>query len=342
MLSRFHSSATMALLPIYGAVLMGSPSTLHLSILFFIGVLGYCGGCALNAYADVEVDKFSRIESIGYKNPLVFGLLSKREALGVCLVSLVVIVASALLFFPSILPLLTIGIAIFFGFMYNLFSKKAAGMEIFSSISYATFFLFGAASISANITFPLVILFLVIFAQNMFEFSILGGLKDCDHDLLVGRTTASQMGVRMTNGIIKIPKKFKIYALGLWAFYISLIILWFIVLRTSYSYSHWNTLSEILVAFLLVILTYSTGKLISNPSIQKLRKAIFIQIPLSYCVIIPAILFPVIGAYVILFAIIPIIWFISFSFLLRFLIKPHRSPPQRKRLGDFQIRSVEG
>lgn len=308
-LSRLRAASITAILPIYGALISsGSPTISQLFILLIIGILCHIWGFTLNAYMDIGVDKLSKI---GYRNPLVLGIISRREALWICLISIFTAFTCTAFFFRAFLPLLFLGLSVILGCIYNVFSKKVAGMELFLSASFATFFLFGAVSVSASIPCVVAVFFLVIFIQRMFEDGLMGGLKDCGHDFLVGKTTVSRMGARLIDKTIKTTNKLKAYAYILRGFYTFLVIFWFMVLYSSYGY--WNAYLVILVCILLALLVYSTKELVNNPDVWKFSRATLSHISLSYCCLIPAMLFPFVGVWVILLAIFPVAWFISFD-----------------------------
>jgi len=194
-LIRVHSVPITALLPVYGAICMGETSILLISQLFFIGVLFHCWGFILNDYIDVKIDRLSKGLS---EKPLVKRTLSKREAITASFVCIAIAFTFLFLLgkFPSIL---TFGISVVLGTIYNLYSKRVAGMEVFAAGAFSFLFLFGAVVASHETSLiPLVfIMFSTIFIQQLIENGLFGGLKDCKHDHLMGITTISRLGARI-------------------------------------------------------------------------------------------------------------------------------------------------
>ena len=311
-LSRFYAALTTALLPVYGALSTGmNLGAIQLLVLFLIGLLGHVWGFILNDYADMKVDKLLKIDK-----PLIVGTISKKEAITWSISCVTIAFLLVLIFFRHPLPIAILGISGILGCVYCFFSKRAPGLEIFASLSFSIFCLFGSVVVSLSIPLLSIVIFFFVFVQQLFENGIIGGLKDCGHDSLVGKTTVLNMGAALLAGkMFKIPKKLKIYIYLLRGMHLLALLAWFIVLYLIHGY--FNIFLIILTTFFMIILIHTTRKFVNNPTIKMFSRFILIHIIICYHVVIPIMLYPFIGVYTILLMIIPYIWHASFGQLLK-------------------------
>jgi len=76
----------LAIPPVFGAISVGIYDMNALSILFLVGALSAIYGFALNDYADVELDGL--VKELKNK-PLVKGTISRKNAVAVCLFTMI-------------------------------------------------------------------------------------------------------------------------------------------------------------------------------------------------------------------------------------------------------------
>jgi len=306
--------------PIFGAISLinigAKINLIDIGILFLIGVLINIYGFVLNDYADIEVDRLSKEPK---KRPLVTGVISKKIAIVICVLSVIGVFASIFIFFYKnqlsfFIGLLCIIVAFILVFIYDMYGKKIIGSDFFIAISGALLALFGAYMVSVDGTLSIFTwaIFICEFSQYLFGNAVVGGLKDADHDYLRNvKNIALTSGVKVTEDKkIFIPLSFKIFGMGLrfiFAFGV------FIPFIYGVQYEIW----EILLLTLFVIgLLLSSVKVLSIKTMEgtdKLIKLGGLMGILRYS-LIPIMLLPVIGLfYVFILIISPIVWYIIFT-----------------------------
>lgn len=339
-LSRIYGASIYGLIPVYGVLSTGSEiSILQLLLLFLIGILYYAGAVALNDYAGAkEEDRFSK-----ENKPLVTGAISKKKAMFFYVICTVISFSLLVTFFRHALPLVLFLATIFLWWGYCFLNKKAPGMEILGSLVVSLFILLGASAIVHQIP-PIysmtIALLIFVFTAQLFEFGIIGGLKDCGHDYLTGTTTVLYMGATQVDDKIIIPKKLKVWIGFLESLYIIAISMWFIYLHLFYSY--FNIFLIALTIALIIALIQTTRKFIGEPAVTSLRRFMLNRIVLTYCGVVPIMLYPFVGVWAILLAVIPPIWHASVSLLMRSMYKsavlPPCSPQKSKAFQETLVR----
>ena len=101
-------------------------------LLFIIGLIVNIGGQVHNDIVDFDIDKHSKDLK---ERPLVKGTVSFQTAKVIILLCLFLVFALILYFFPNIIALFTIIISFIFGVLYNLYSKKIPGSDLFLYLS---------------------------------------------------------------------------------------------------------------------------------------------------------------------------------------------------------------
>ena len=311
-LLRLPGLGGLAIPPVFGAISVGIYDFYNLSILFIIGAFAAIFGFVLNDYADVELDKL--IKELHGK-PLVSGVISKKNAVAICIISVI------LTFFFTIFlwkgnkidelkfsAITTLTIAGLLGTIYNLYGKKLIASDFLVALSMSFIFLFGALSFSKPNLLTWII-FLLTFNQTLHMNAIEGGIKDADHDFIMGvKNIALAAGIKVSRNKIFIPLHFKVFGMGIRFFSAFLIFIPFIY---GLKYEIWQIL---LLLILISFVLYLENKLLSMKKFdrRKIRKKISLAAFLRYSVV-PFMLISKIGYIAIFLAFFPIIWYIIFA-----------------------------
>jgi 4-hydroxybenzoate polyprenyltransferase len=302
---------------VIGALTVGVKDLLSLVILFIIGSLSAIYGFILNDYADVDLDRLSK-ELKG--KPLVDGTIGLKTAVFVCF--LCVMLAFFFLFLLwygkpldefKFIALISIILAGVLGSTYDIYGKKFVGSDFLVAISMAFIFLMGATSFGAPVTITWII-FILTFNQILHMNVIENGIKDADHDYLLGvKNIALVSGVKVEGSNLFIPLRFKAFGMGIRLF--SAVLLFTPFLFFGYSYFLWQII--LLTTATFGVLFFSV-RLLSLKTFNRntIRKYIALQSFLRYA-LVPIMLIPLIGILpgVILVSF-PIIWYIIFTPLL--------------------------
>lgn len=219
-LSSAHFIFLTAIVPVTGAIAMGEKNLVLLTVVFCIGLTAHIFGFALNHYKDVEVDRL--IYHIN-RRPLPSGTITKKHALLYILVVFFLGCTLTVVLYGFILLLLYL-FGLFLASLYDLYSKKISGMDLILAAAVTTGVIFGAATVSLQFPILLYILCVLAFLQTLNLNLVAGGIKDADHDYLIkSQHLSTRLGVRVEQGVLYIPRIFKIiaYLLGfLYAFFV--------------------------------------------------------------------------------------------------------------------------
>jgi len=308
---------------VIGALTVGVMDLYSLMILFFIGAVAAMYGFILNDYADVELDKL--IPELKGK-PLVDGTIQRRSAVFICF--FLVLFAFFFLFLLwrgktlddyKFMAMICIFLAGILGSIYDLVGKKLPGSDFFVAISMAFLFLLGALSFGVP-TIITWIIFILTFNQALHMNAVEGGIKDADHDFMMGvNNIALAAGVKVDGDKLHIPLGFKAFGMGIRLCSAFLLFTPFIFFKDQLKY--YESWQPILIAVLAVatfgVLFFSI-KLLSLKSFNRnaIRKYIGIQSFLRYS-LVPIMLIPMIGivpSVILIFF--PIAWYIIFTPLL--------------------------
>ena len=316
-LLRIPGLGGLAIPPVIAALTVGVYDFYNLVILFVIGAFAAIYGFVLNDYADVELDKL--IKELHGK-PLVSGDISKKNAIAI---SVFLILFTFLFIFIlwrgetlddfKFAALICIFLAGILGSFYNLYGKKIVGSDFLVAISVAFVFLFGALSFGEPTIFTWII-FLLTFNNLTHMNAVEGGIKDADHDYMMGvKNIALSSGVKVDGDKIFIPLHFKVFGMGIRSFSAFLLFVPFIFY--GYGYYMWQL---IILAIVTIGAIYFSVKLLSIKTFDRntIRKYIGIQSFLRYS-LVPIMLISVIGTmYSIILIVFPIVWYIGFAPLL--------------------------
>jgi len=194
-----------------------------------------------------------------------------------------------------------------------LYGKKIVGSDFLVALSVAFVFLFGALSFGEPTIFTWII-FILTFNNLLHMNAVEGGIKDADHDYIMGvKNIALESGVKVDGKNVFIPLSFKSFGMGIRFFSAFLIFVPFVFYE--YDYYLWQIV--ILAAAALGVILVS-AKLLSIKTFDRtnIRRYIALQSFLRYS-LVPLLLVRSIGIFpsVLLIAF-PILWYILLAPLL--------------------------
>ena len=217
--------------PVFGALCNKEFGLLHLSILLIIGLLAHVFTFVQNDYYDVEVDRQSKYV---VQRPLIKGGISQSSARIVFLCSMGIAVLLAAVFFFSLYSFLALLGAFFFMSLYNKYSKRLPGMEYVLGGAVLLYGLFGALTVSDEISPLVFIIAFVGLLQWVFSVGVSANLKDVEFDTRLGiRTTPVLFGVHVIGNQLKKPMSFIMYTYGIKLVHLFVLMLSFIFGYTS-------------------------------------------------------------------------------------------------------------
>lgn len=316
-LLRLPGLGGLAIPSVYGAISIGVYDLHLLLLLFIVGAFSAIYGFVLNDYADVELDGL--IEELKGK-PLVKGTISRKNAVAICVLAIMFAFFFTFLIwhgkelnhyrFAAIASLTMAGIL---GSIYNLYGKKILGSDFLVAISMSLVFLYGALAVGQELGLLTWTIFFLVFNQTLHMNAVEGGIKDADHDHLMGvKNIASYAGVKVEEERIHVPPLFKAFGIGIRSFSAFLVFLPFFF---GMKYHYWQ------IALLLLLLLgvfYVEIRLLNLKNFQRaeIRKLIAAAAFLRYSVV-PIMLISLIGIIGgIMLIFLPIVWYVIFTPLL--------------------------
>ncbi len=310
-LLRLPGLGGLAIPPVFGAISVGVYDFYKLAILFLIGCFSAIFGFVLNDYADVELD---RLVKELHGKPLVSGIIKRRDAVAISILCVLFSFFFAFLLlkgemlnelkFAAITSLFLAGIL---GTVYDLYGKKIAGSDFLVALSMSLIFLFGALSFALPTLLTWVI-FMLTFNQTLHMNAVEGGIKDADHDFIMGvKNIALSAGVKVEGENIHIPWHFKSFGMGIRLFSAFLIFIPFIY---GLRYYIWQIA---LLLFLISIVILIEIKLLWLKKFDrgKIRRLIAAAAFTRYS-IVPIMLVSKIEMLAFILVALPIIWYIVF------------------------------
>jgi 4-hydroxybenzoate polyprenyltransferase len=316
-LLRIPGLGALAIPPVIGALTVGVTNIFTLVILFIIGALSAMYGFILNDYADIELDKL--VKDLHGK-PLVSGDISSKTAIIICaFLSFLAFFFMFFLFRGKILDeyrfsaLLCLILAGILGSIYDIYGTKIPGSDFLVALSMSFIFLLGALAVGVPniITW---IIFILTFNQTLHMNAVEGGIKDADHDHIMGvKNIALGSGVNVKDGWIFIPLRFKIFGMGIRLFSACLLFIPFVFY--GYNYEIWQL--AILAVATFGVLFFSVKLLtIKTFKRSKIQKYIGIQSFLRYS-LVPIMLISIIGLVPsVILIVFPILWYILLTPLI--------------------------
>jgi len=252
----------LGLTPVFGAICNGEFRFLNLSVLFIIGLLSHVFTFVQNDYYDMEIDKKSKYV---IDRPLASGEISKKNVFIIILFSFIISMVLAVLFFFTIPSFFVLLLSFFLMTLYNKYSKKISGMEYVIGTGVFTYGIFGALTVSTNISTLAVIISLVGFMQWLFSVGISANLKDVEYDSKLGiKTTPIIFGVKVADNKLEKPLSFRSYAYSIKMTHIMIASLPFLLGYTSIVVFN-LPIPFMLFLILLIVLLYTTFGVLSAP-----------------------------------------------------------------------------
>jgi 4-hydroxybenzoate polyprenyltransferase len=272
-LARSFNAVLTGVSPVMGAIAMEQYDLLTLFLLFIAGFLGHTYGFVLNDVIDYKIDKTSKEIS---DRPLISGTIPLKKAWIFAFASMIIafIIAGYLSYNTGFyFPILMLAASAFFITIYDLISKKLPGMDIFVAIAILFLILYGATTVKGSLASVTTLTWIVCILgsiQVLFMQFIAGGLKDIENDYKMGaKTLAVKLGVRITDGELKISTSFKALAYGIQlvdviVVFLPFFIVWNIRSLTTLQYTQWAII--ILIAILMFGISY---KLLSMKKFER-------------------------------------------------------------------------
>lgn len=217
--------------PVFGALCNGEFDAFRLSLLFIIGLFGHIFVFVQNDYYDMEIDRQSKYV---VQRPLTTGVISRSQARILFLSSFFISVVLAVVFFLSIRSFIVLLVAFLLMTLYNRYSKRIPGMEYVLGSAVFIYGVFGALTVSDEISTLAIIISCVGFLQWVFSVGVSANLKDVEFDTKLGiRTTPVILGVHVVGNQLKKPVRFIMYTYAIKGIHLLVAILPFILGYTS-------------------------------------------------------------------------------------------------------------
>ena len=252
----------LGLTPVFGAIANGGFASSHLIILLIIGSLIHIFGFAQNDYYDVEIDSKSKYVS---KRPLVIGCISQKITIFIFVSSFLVSLLLSFVFIFTFFSFVVLLLSFLCMFLYNKYSKHQVGMEYILGLGVFNCGIYGALTVSNNISFFAILISSMGFMQWLFSVGISANLKDVEFDSKQGiRTTPIMFGVRISDKKLILPLSFIIYAFFIKFIHIIIASLSFFIGFTSI-FIYNLPIPGICFLIISIILLYLTLKILSTP-----------------------------------------------------------------------------
>jgi 4-hydroxybenzoate polyprenyltransferase len=316
-LTRLQAGSATAITSVFGAILLmprDQVDIVHLIILFTIGIMYHFWGFVLNEWADIEVDRFAKELT---RKPLITGTIGKKQAFYAAWGAIIIAWALGMMIFRSFWADLAFFTAIVLGAVYDLYGKRFFGADFVLGGSIFAFTLFGALTVSTDLTLVVFLAGFLFFIQLAFQTGFTGGLKDIPHDFLAGaKTSAVYLGCRVIGKKLIITRDFRVYVIGTKtvhtaAVFIPLFLGWFTLYEPVYI--------QIIPLIILVLLMWAAAlKAISFREFQreKIMRLLGGHEVVSYP-IVAILIMGVIGMpYAMFLLLFPILWYAAFLFII--------------------------
>jgi len=300
--------------PFFGALCNGEKDPLSLFFLVIVGVLIHIFTFVQNDYFDVEIDRKS---AYVVDRPLVTGSINKNMAICFVILAFLLPVFVTVFFLFTIQSLFMLLTSFLLITLYNIYSKRVFGMEYVLAIGVFTTGMFGAFSVSNDISGLAIIVSLVNAMQWVFSVGVFANLKDVKYDTKMGvRTTPTILGVEVIRGNFRMPLLFIGYSFFIKTLHI---IIAFLPFLFRYTEIFVFDLPIPFLSFILlsVVILYLVAKIFSTPLSDRDKMLVYegLQEGLSLLLIPIALmsyLFESIGTFQTIFIIIlMILWPIS-------------------------------
>ncbi len=260
---------------VFGAIANGEFTPSHLIILLIIGFLVHIFTFVQNDYYDIEIDSKSKYVS---NRPLVTGSISQKTTIIIFASSFILSLLLAIAFFFTFYSFAALLLSFFCITLYNKYSKQFFGMEFILGAGVFNFGIFGALTVSNDISSLAILISAVGFMQWLFSVGISANLKDVEFDSKLGiRTTPMVFGVHVLDKKIMIPSSFSLYAFVIKFIHILIASLPFFLGYTSI-FIYGLPIPGICFLIISIVLLYLTLKILSTPMLERDKMLIYIGI----------------------------------------------------------------
>jgi 4-hydroxybenzoate polyprenyltransferase len=302
--------------PVFGAIANGEFNYSRLTALLIIGLLAHIFTFVQNDYYDIAVDSKSKYVS---NRPLVKGNITQKTAFALFSVSFIISLILSIAFLFSYYSFVFLLISFLFMTFYNKYSKKFYGIEYILSLGVFTYGIFGALTVSSNISYLAVIVALFGFMQWLFSVGVSANLKDVEYDIKLGiMTTPTAFGVNISNKELIIPQSFKFYTVGIKIIHILIAVSPFLLGYTSI-FVYKLPIPGFFFLMISILILYCTIKILTIPMKKRDKMLIFVGLQEGLALLLLPILlmsilvdkFGVIQTFllILLFILWPIFWF---------------------------------
>jgi len=262
----------LGLTPFFGAVCNGENDIIHLFFLVLIGILIHVFTFVQNDYFDIEIDKKSVYV---LDRPLVTGEIKKKTSLYMVISSFLLPLIINLLFLFTFQSFVMLLVSFFLITLYNIYSKRIVGMEYILAVGVFTTGLFGAYSVSSEISGLAIIVSFVNMMQWIFSVGIFANLKDVKYDTRIGvRTTPTILGVKVIGDEFSIPFLFIGYAFFIKTLHILIAFLPFL-LRDTEIFVFDLPIPFLFFILLSIVILYLVAKIFSTPLSQRNKMLVY-------------------------------------------------------------------
>ncbi len=259
--------------PVFSAMANGEFTFIKLLILLIIGLLAHIFTFVQNDYYDVQIDSKSKYVS---NRPIVTGNITQKIALIIFAFSFMASLILTICFFFNLYSIIILLFAFLFITLYNKYSKYFFGTEYVLGLGIFSYGLFGAFSVSENISYLALIISAMGFLQWLFSVGISANLKDVEFDSKLGiRTTPIAFGTHISEKKLIMPVSFILYAFVIKFIHILVALFAFILGYTSIIVYD-LPIPAICFLLLSIILIYLTRRILSTPMVKRDKMLIFV------------------------------------------------------------------
>lgn len=254
-LIRLYGILFIGFTPVFGALCNGQYDGFSLFMLLFLGVLGHIFVFVQNDYFDMEVDQQSKYV---VQRPLISGAISRSQARGLFLSAFFISLIIVVVFFFSFRSVVILLLSFLLMTLYNRYSKKTPGMEYVLAAAVFCYGVFGAFTVSEEISFFALSISCVAALQWIFSVGVSANLKDVEYDTKLGITTTPVLfGTQVVDNELQKPFSFIVYAYIIKFLHVGVALLPLIFGYSSYLINGFPfpLVSFFIVAFLLLYTT---------------------------------------------------------------------------------------
>jgi 4-hydroxybenzoate polyprenyltransferase len=169
------------------------------------------------------------------QRPLITGVISRAQARIMFLSAFLLSIVLAVVFFFSLRSFMILMLAFFLMTLYNKYSKRVSGMEYVLGAAVFLYGVFGALTVSDEVSTLALIISCIGFVQWVFSVGVSANLKDVEFDTKLGiRTTPVIFGVQAVGDQLKKPMIFIVYTYGIKTVHLLVALLPFLLGYTSF------------------------------------------------------------------------------------------------------------